>query len=385
MSGLSLQDLANELAQKGRTLTRAILSKYELNQATPNALVLRDIAAVLGVKTDYFFSEAHVSIEWQAFRKRASVTKTQQDRIKMLAEQAIERFVSVESSCGIEPKVTELPAYRTLATVDEAEAVADELRNQWKLDDIPIKSLSELLESKGLILVPLTPSVDGIDGLVGTLSGQRKIIVYAEEKTVDRTRLTMAHELGHLLAGNEDDKMNERIASRFAGAFLAPRRTLIQDMGTSRTSFSIPELCLLKEKYGISIQALTYRAKDLGILSESAYKNMFIGFRSRGISAEEPGVWMYPEKPTLIKHYLFRAVAEGRISETKAQEIYPDYLEEKTGMETIRQVSVKSFLALPPEDRDKLLMEAAESAAGLYGEGGALMDFEALDDVEVYE
>lgn len=385
MNGMSLQNLADELSKKGRNLTRAILSKYELGQTTPNALVLRDLAEVLGVKTDYFFVESNIEVEWKAFRKKASFSQTKQERIQILAERRVEQFVSVESSCGIEHVASDLPEYRNASDLAEAEAVAEDLRRSWCLDDFPIKSLSELLESKGIVLVPIDSGLKDIDGLVGTLSGNRKIIVYEEDKSVDRTRLTMAHELGHLLVGNDDHAINERLASRFAGAFLAPAKPLLRDMGSSRVSFSIPELCLLKEKYGMSIQALTYRAKDLGILSESAYKSMFINFRSRGISAHEPGCWAYNEEPRLMKQYLFRAVAEGRISETKALEIYPEYLKEKTDMETKTLSPVYEFLKLSPEERDKRLLAAADSAADMYKAGGLLRDFDALDDVEDYD
>jgi len=384
INGMSLQDVANELSNRGRKLSRAILSKYELNQSTPNALVLRDLAGILGVKTDYFFSESDVSIEWQAFRKKSSVTQVAQERIKILAEQKIEQLLQVESICGIETKSSELPAFRTISTVDEVEELAEELRNQWRLDDLPIKSLSELLESKGIILVPLPSQIAGMDGLVGSLVGNRKIIVYELGKSTDRIRLTIAHELGHLLGGTEDYKLNEKIANRFAGAFLAPATMLYQDMGTARTSFSIPELCLLKEKYGISIQALTYRAKDLGILTESAFKSMYINFRTRGLSAVELGKWDYPEEQTHIKHIIFRAVAEGRISETKAQEIFPEYLEVKSDMEMVPESSIKAFVALTPAERDTQLLMASESVTGFYVKGGALDEFDIIDDVEEY-
>lgn len=385
MVGMSLQNVANELSKTGKKLTRAMLSRYELGQATPNALVLRDLASILGVKTDYFFSESTANITWQAFRKKASMSQTKQEKIRLMAEQHVERFISVESACGISPEPSDVPELQTLSNPSEAEVIADKLRKDWNLDDFPIKSLSELLESKGIILAPLVSGIDGIDGLVGTLPRQRKIIAYEVDKSVDRTRLTMAHELGHMLVGNDDPKLNEKLASRFAGAFLAPARSLRHDMGPSRTSFSIPELCLLKEKYGISIQALTYRAKDLGILSESAYKTMFINFRSKGIGAVEPGCWPYSEQPRLMRQYIFRAVAEGRISETKALELYPEYLKEKTDMETYCQNVVVPFFKLNPEELDRRLMIAAESASDLYEVGGALSGFDTIDDVQDYE
>lgn len=385
IEGMSLQDLANELEKNGRKLTRAILSKYELGQTTPNTLVLRDLAVVLKVKTDYFFIETNTHIEWQAFRKKAALTQTKQEQIKTMAMQKAEQFVSIEHSCGISPELTFLPPARVCLNVEEAEQVAKELRELWGLGDNPIKSMSELLENRVIILIPLSTKAMAIDGLVGTLSGNRKIIVYEEQKSVERTRLTITHELGHLLLGSKNEIGNEKLANRFASAFLVPAKKLKHEMGNKRTSLSIPELCLLKEKYGISIQALTYRAKDLGILSESAFRSMFISFRSKGIHTIEPRCWKYTERPKLAQQYVFLAVAEGRISEIKAQEIYPEYFTEKMNMETMTVPSLEPFLTLKAEERIIRLQEAADSASPLYAKNSPLDDFTKIDDLVPYE
>lgn len=54
-------------------------------------------------------------------------------------------------------------------------------------------------------------------------------------------------------------------------------------------------------------------------------------------------------------------------------------------METQAQSTLYSFLSLSPEGRNRHLMAAAESAAGLYEHGGMLADFDFIDDVEDYE
>ncbi len=54
-------------------------------------------------------------------------------------------------------------------------------------------------------------------------------------------------------------------------------------------------------------------------------------------------------------------------------------------MESQAQSTLYKFLSLPSEDRNKYLMAAAESAAGLYEDGGLLAEFDAVDDVEEYD
>lgn len=62
----------------------------------------------------------------------------------------------------------------------------------------------------------------------------------------------------------------ERMCFQFAGAMLIPEETFRMEIGNSRSHISIPELIAIKEKYGISIQGIMQRAKDLGIVSEFA-------------------------------------------------------------------------------------------------------------------
>ncbi|WP_020610729.1 helix-turn-helix domain-containing protein [Sediminispirochaeta bajacaliforniensis] len=379
MSGWSLQRLADKLERQGTRITRAALSKYELEKATPNALTLYALAQVFDVKTDYFFSNPSATVTWQSFRKKASVSQVKIDSLKAIAEEKVENILMIENVCGVISEPSVLPRSREEATPEEAENMAEELRSLWNLDDTPIQNLCELLESKGIILVPITTEGNGVDGFVGNLPNNRKIIVYAKDKSVDRTRLTICHELGHLLLSSTEPKINEHLAHRFSGAFLVPAERLRQILGTSRTDISIQELCLMKERFGISIQALTYRAKDLGILSRSAYQTMFINFRSKGIYSEEPGHWPYPEEPRLTQQYLFRAVAEGLISESRAQELFPDYLTVKEQLEDNSSSAVNTYLSLSAEERSAYLSKLAEESADMYAPDSELLADDIMD------
>ena len=73
------------------------------------------------------------------------------------------------------------------------------------------------------------------------------------------------HELGHLLltlTGNFTDKEIENLCNRFAGAILIPEAKLISEFGQSRKQFYLQELVELQKEWGISIQAIMYRAKN---------------------------------------------------------------------------------------------------------------------------
>jgi len=80
-------------------------------------------------------------------------------------------------------------------------------------------------------------------------------------------------------------------------------------------------LHLLKHKYGLSMQAWVYRAKDLGILSESSATRLFRQFRQKGWHRLEPGDQIPPEEPKRMKRLVLRALAEDVVSESRAAEL----------------------------------------------------------------
>ena len=54
----------------------------------------------------------------------------------------------------------------------------------------------------------------------------------------------------------------EKAAHRFAAAFLAPAECVRSEVGERRSRISIEELLLLKQRFGMSMQACAYRLKD---------------------------------------------------------------------------------------------------------------------------
>lgn len=81
----------------------------------------------------------------------------------------------------------------------------------------------------------------------------------------------------------------------------------------------------LKKRFGVSVQALTYRCKDLGIISPPACARLFNIFAVRGwrdAPYEEPES-MAPdvEEPRRFERLCYRALAGGIIGESRAAEL----------------------------------------------------------------
>ena len=64
----------------------------------------------------------------------------------------------------------------------------------------------------------------------------------------------------------------EKAAHRFAGAFLMPAEALWSEVGKRRTSVGWDEFFKFKQLFGASVQALTYRCKDLGMFNRTLFR-----------------------------------------------------------------------------------------------------------------
>ena len=150
------------------------------------------------------------------------------------------------------------------------------------------------------------------------------VIVVNESNGGDRQRFTIAHELGHIvLAVIAKDIDQETAANRFAGAFLIPAETLRAEIGSSRTSVSLGELLELKRIFGMSVQALTYRCRELGIFGNALFESLFEEFRNRGWRTppyKEPNP-IKGEVPKRFERLCLRALMERAISEAKVAEL----------------------------------------------------------------
>ena len=114
-----------------------------------------------------------------------------------------------------------------------------------------------------------------------------------------------------------------KAAHRFAGSLLMPAETLRAEIGKHRKSMGWRELFELKRVFGVSVQALTYRCKDLGIFSNTLFRFLLDEFSRRGWRSppyEEPCA-MNGEKPRRFERLCYRALVEGAVSDAKAAEL----------------------------------------------------------------
>jgi Zn-dependent peptidase ImmA (M78 family) len=195
-----------------------------------------------------------------------------------------------------------------------------------------ILNMTELLEEKGLkvLTVSLPERVSGFTCMVGRGEGRAKlpVIVVNNRLSLERRRLTLAHELFHRLvdANILPDKDEEKAANLFAGAFLMSREHLLREAGRYRSAFGYKEIVDLKRLYRVSGAALPMRPRQIEVISQAtlvyAFQSVARGLRSRTPEEFEPeSIRRQRERARRFERLCYRALAEGLISLSKAIEL----------------------------------------------------------------
>ncbi|TFH48609.1 MAG: ImmA/IrrE family metallo-endopeptidase [Methanothrix sp.] len=330
MAGLSMDAL---VAKMGHQVSKQAISKYENGLMSPDSGIIIALSKALSVMPDYFFSKLEITLEAVNFRKKASLGKKEVDSLKARVKDEIERYIELESLLPqTEAGYSEFPI-RVIASLEDIEAAALDLRELWELGkEGPVAFVVDLLEEHGIKIIELD-APDGFDGLSGKVEGT-PFIVLNKASPSDRKRLTALHEFAHLCLSFhpalEASKM-EKLCHTFGGAFLMPRDVLIKELGEKRSDISFFELRNLKLQYGISMQAIMYRAKQHGIISEYAHEAFSKAISARGWRKQEPGEYPIKENPQHFDQLLHHAISEELISMSKGA-----YLANKS-LEEIRQ------------------------------------------------
>ena len=324
-AALSLRDLA---AAIDHLVTPQAIGKYERNETMPGSGVLIALADALHTSVDYLLGDPELVLEDLEFRKNAFTTRRGEAQVEATVLAHLERYLVIEDILQLPSAQWDEPRdapYPVLRDPIEADRAADALRHHWGLGHEPVPNLVELVEERGVkvFAFPLG-SVGGLAGRAGRpgLPPVPFVVVNAEDWG-ERQRFTISQELGHIVLAVSPKLNTERVAHRFAGAFLMPAEALWLEVGKHRSAIALGELLALKSVFGVSIQALTHRCRDLGIINVTTYRALFNEFDRLGWRSpphKEYGA-MSGEKPNRFRRLCLRALAEGAISESKAAEL----------------------------------------------------------------
>lgn len=310
-------------------VSRQAISSYELGDKYPEPAVLRRISEELQQPVSFFTKAEHATFGRHSanfFRKKGADTKRRNQACEVYstwfassvyAFDHIANFPQVDLP-SFEPENAAAESY----SEEEIESHAEDVRRHFGLGLGPISNVLRLLETKGISICRLEIPKENIEAF-SYWSGERPFIFLAsDKKSAVRRRFDLAHELGHLClhrwVGEEeiDDpvrlKRIEAEADHFAGAFLLPRKSFINEVYSPRVEAFVD----LKARWKVAIQAMIYRCKDLGIFDERQIVNMYkqISYKKwRTVEPLDSGPRAIPfEEPLLLRRIAELVFASGR-------------------------------------------------------------------------
>lgn len=328
-SGHSLRALSDAL---GNRVSAQAIGKYERGEMMPGSDVLDLLAKVLEVSPQYLMSDQVLELRDMEFRKHSGTSARDRAAVEAAAIEQLQRYCAIERILRQASPEWQVPllARRFLGCLEETEFLAMELRREWRLGVDPIPNMTELLEERGIkvLVIKLPESVSGLTCSVkqSHTTTRLSVIVVNARHSLERRRLTLAHELGHRIFDPDSPVNHEKAATGFAGAFLVTRAHLESQLGPHRNALSYDELVQLKRQYGVSAAALLVRLNRYGIIDDKTLTYAFQTFARRW-RVEEPEpiesteLRGQIEKPRRFQRLCYRALAEAYISPGKAMEL----------------------------------------------------------------
>lgn len=123
-SGLSLRDLAHKMDD---TVTAQAIGKYERDEMTPSSEVLISLTQALDVSLAYLMAPHAIELGEVEFQTKANNSARDRTKVEAAVLESVERYLNTE----------------------EAEDLANTLRDEWDLGLDPLPNMTELVGGKG--------------------------------------------------------------------------------------------------------------------------------------------------------------------------------------------------------------------------------------------
>lgn len=318
LHGLTQADLAERIG-----LSQPVISAVEKGRQDPDNLIDR-ICAEYGI-ADTFFLRGRRQLLDQAtgsirYRRRSRASAKATTRATALFAELYDAINVLGPIAGLRRSRLEGPYG------DAPEEAAEEVRQLMRLHDHePVPNMIRRVENLGVIVFPLTfgdvaidDSMVGHDGMSAwDDSWDLPAIGYLPTRKGDRLRLTIGHELGHLVLHRLDGgqvsgpelKQIEKEATEFAGALLLPLPALRAALPPGQR-VTLDKLKSLKVGWGISMGALIMRCFTADIIDEDRKTSLWKQMSSMRYRKDEPG-HVGLEHPELLSAVVQRALAKS--------------------------------------------------------------------------
>lgn len=284
-------------------VAQAVISKFESGRLPLDDARVELLAMELKVPRALIDgSTAHAPHTRQFHRKQASLPAKAANRLRadmVLAHVRVSRLLA-------SPSVADIPRLPLRSPLDQPADRARAVRKLWGIPAGPIDNIVALLEQHGVPCLSWDVSSARVDAIASWPDDAPPVVLLGSHAPGDRLRFTVAHELGHAVMHELPCVDCEREADEFASELLMPRA----EIKDSLRGATLPRLAELKRVWGTSIAALTRRAKDVGAITDSAYRALNIELSASGLRKNEP-MPIPRERPTMVRQAIVQRIDAG--------------------------------------------------------------------------
>lgn len=324
-AGMSQSKLAESIG-----LDRTMVAKIEAGTRRLDALELAQLSSALGVPVAHFLDTQPLVLSRRAVALTDD-TSTEVGRESNLLEIAVEGWLRelrqlVELGVLVPRPILTFPA--AVRSVRDARRAARWLRDRFDLGDGPIDSLISLCERAGQYVLVTDLRGEGASAVDGALGAA----VVSSHGDPGRRRATAAHELGHLVLGDEyssdlgvhaSRSSREAVIDAFAAEFLLPVSVFDPEV-RSAAPITRDRLLHVAASYRTSWSLTLRQAEAAGV--RAIPKRWAQANPTRAEFLEALGWTPQPDLdsvriPPAVAHAVMRAWADGLITRNRAVEL----------------------------------------------------------------
>lgn len=275
-----------------------MIAHIERGTKQPSDAVLEHLASEMELPEDFFLQANPPEFPAGSllFRSKSGIGK------RIVAQAHAHAALAFEFALRLSSRASLIPVRLPLAS--DPQVAARNVRAAMGVGDRPISNIIRAVERLGVLTIPLTDLTD-CDAFAVWAGPARDfpVIGLVVQRPPDRTRMNVAHELGHLVLHKELSSAPqefERQAYRFAAELLMPRDAIENELRAER--LTLFRLAALKVTWGVSMQALARRGRDLSVINDRQYRYLMMQLSARGWRTNEPNLKpMVVEKPRAIR------------------------------------------------------------------------------------
>lgn len=274
---------AGELAKEANISDYHKLLDIEKGKIDIKLNELNQISRILGFTISYFLEEQpplNMEVLWRKCKKAKECGKIA-NLLKLNCRnyEHLNKLVKNKFRKFNPPDIKELKREKFSDDYEFASNVADTYREKWRLGEYPIRNLIDAIKKENILIFYF--SLEDSGSAASILGDFGAAILLNKNNVPWRLPFDISHELFHLITWEiydhskiyDDERGKSKVESYadiFAANLLMPERTIKKEIERIEVDnrVLIKDILEIATKFGVSLEALTYRLESLKIFKK---------------------------------------------------------------------------------------------------------------------